>query len=59
MAKGKKKKGSKKGKKRGGSQRTKFKKAAGVCRTEIGNSGLKPLSPSMWSAYGKCMKKEL
>ena len=59
MAKGKKRKKARKARKGGGSQRAKFKKAAAVCRREVGDSGVKALSPASWKMYGKCMKKEL
>jgi hypothetical protein len=59
MAKGKKKKGSKKSKKRGGSQRAKFKAASASCRRQVGESGAVAFSPKSWSMFGSCMKKAL
>jgi len=59
MAKKKKSKKARKTRKGGGSQRAKFKKAAGTCRREVGDTGVKAFSPASWKMYGKCMKKEL
>jgi hypothetical protein len=59
MARRKHKRKSHKKSRKGGGQRAKFKKAAAACRAEVGNSGAKAFSPASWSAFGKCMKREL